>query len=510
MAGMKPIRRLFVTAIGLTFFLAAGCAPFYFESTKPPAEPLRFASIEELPYREIWSGFVFNGEKVGFTYMNITQLPESQLFRVTSEARMRILFLGIDRKVSLKSVDIVRPDLTLVSFHYEQDIDGKLLTMDGALSEGLLRAAQKSGDEEKVIEKKIDAPLYPTSVINLYPVVKGLTVGAQYRFTVFDLQTQSVAEVSQRIITFEESKKLILEPAFRVETSLHGHEVTSWINKRGETILELGMGGVLITHKEEEEQARRYLFEASLNKKDILLDFSAVKTAAPLDCPREALAMDVKIDGLAGEIPLLQGPGQTAWEIREDGTRLAFFRIVKQQRPSPDEKLTGLDTVQRNLYISSTHHLESNHPEIRKKALEITAGTATPRAKVERLSEWVAKEIKDEAVNSFSALEVLHSRKGECQAHTMLYTALARACGIPTRIVGGLVYMEGVGFLYHSWAESWVDGWEAVDPTFNQVPVDATHIKLVEGHDWTSILNLGKVIGRLKATVTDYRTSCSR
>jgi len=49
-----------------------------------------------------------------------------------------------------------------------------------------------------------------------------------------------------------------------------------------------------------------------------------------------------------------------------------------------------------------------------------------------------------------------------------------------------------------------------VDPTFNQVPVDATHIKLVEGHDWTSILNLGKVIGRLKATVTDYRTSCSR
>jgi len=58
--------------------------------------------------------------------------------------------------------------------------------MDGTLSEGLLRAAQKSGDEEKVIEKKIDAPLYPTSVINLYPVVKGLTVGAQYRFTVFD------------------------------------------------------------------------------------------------------------------------------------------------------------------------------------------------------------------------------------------------------------------------------------------------------------------------------------
>ncbi|MBP8985599.1 MAG: hypothetical protein KBG12_07620, partial [Syntrophobacterales bacterium] len=239
---MKPIRRLFATAIGLTFLLTTGCAPLYFETIPPPAEPLRITSLEKLPYREIWSGFVFNGEKVGFTYMNITQLPDRQLFRVTSEARMRILFLGIDRKVSLKSVDIVRPDLTLVSFHYEQDIDGKLLTMDGALSEGVLRAAQKSGGEEKVIEKKMDVPLYPTSVINLYPVIKGLTVGAQYRFTVFDPQTQSVTEVSQRVITFEESKKLFLEPAFRVETSLHGHEVTSWINKRGETIFELGMG----------------------------------------------------------------------------------------------------------------------------------------------------------------------------------------------------------------------------------------------------------------------------
>jgi len=164
--------------------------------------------------------------------------------------------------------------------------------------------------------------------------------------------------------------------------------------------------------------------------------------------------MDVKIDGLAGEIPLLQGPGQTAWEIREDGTRLAFFRIVKQQRPSPDEKLTGLDTVQRNLYISSTHHWRATTLRSARRRWKSRREPPPRAAKVERLSEWVAKEIKDEAVNSFSALEVLHSRKGECQAHTMLYTALARACGIPTRIVGGLVYMEGLGFLYHSWAEA--------------------------------------------------------
>ena len=170
----------------------------------------------------------------------------------------------------------------------------------------------------------------------------------------------------------------------------------------------------------------------------------------------------------------------------------------------------SLDSVNRRLYLAATHHLESDHPEIIKIASEVTSGAVTPREKVKRLTGWVAREVKDEYVDSFSALEVLHTRKGECQAHTLLYTAMARAVGIPTKLVAGLVYMEGLGFLYHSWAESYADGWVTVDPTFNQVGVDATHIKLVEGPSWTSTLSVGTVVGKIKARITDNRNSCKR
>lgn len=508
MKNVMLARTLLVAVMG-SLILLAGCAPLYFQTLKPPAEPLRFGNLGELPYRELWSGFVFNGEKIGFTNLKITPLPEKHLFLISSEARMRFLFMGLDKKIVMKSEDTVRPDLTLVSFRYEHDMDGKPLLIEGSLSGGRLKAEQKSGDSTKTLEYPVDGPLYPTSAMNLYPLLSGIAVGSDYRYPVFDPQTQSITEVTQKVLAFEESRKLIIEPAFKIETRMHEHEASAWINLKGEAIFELGMGGVLITYKENEAQARRYLSEASLNKKDLLLDFSLIKTGKPLPCPRQACYLEAALEGVAGQLPLLGGPGQDVSEKKEGERRIALYRVTSEPLSLPKSTAGELSQADRVLYLAATPHIEAGHPEIREAADRVTAGAATPREKAERLTAWVAREVKDEAVDSFSALEVLRTRKGECQAHAMLYTALARAAGLPTRLAGGIVYMEGMGFLYHSWAESWLGGWRAVDPTFDQTAADATHIKLVEGPDWMSVLQLGKVVGRIKLDIIDYRAECS-
>jgi len=55
--------------------------------------------------------------------------------------------------------------------------------------------------------------------------------------------------------------------------------------------------------------------------------------------------------------------------------------------------------------------------------------------------------------------------------------ALLRASGIPCRVVGGIVYSEYFGgFLYHVWCEAFLGEWIDIDPTFGQMPADATHI----------------------------------
>jgi transglutaminase-like putative cysteine protease len=216
----------------------------------------------------------------------------------------------------------------------------------------------------------------------------------------------------------------------------------------------------------------------------------------------------MSINGLSGSLVPLQGPNQEVSERTIEGKTLTFFRNFGTLSPKREAASESLSSKNRGLYLATSYHIESNHPEIKKVARDVVKGATTPVEKMERLVRWVSTEVKDEAVDSFSAVEVLHTRKGECQAHAMLYAAMARAAGIPTRLAGGIVYMEGMGFLYHSWAESYADGWIAVDPTFNQVGVDATHIKLVEGRDWVSLLQLGKIVGQIKVKVLYY--SCSQ
>jgi transglutaminase-like putative cysteine protease len=98
-----------------------------------------------------------------------------------------------------------------------------------------------------------------------------------------------------------------------------------------------------------------------------------------------------------------------------------------------------------------------------------------------------------------SALQVLDSRQGDCNEHTVLYVALARALGLPARTAVGLVYLNG-SFFYHAWPEVWLGEWVAVDPTFGQYPADASHIRFVVG-GLAQQVEIIRLIGRLNIEV---------
>lgn len=133
------------------------------------------------------------------------------------------------------------------------------------------------------------------------------------------------------------------------------------------------------------------------------------------------------------------------------------------------------------VFLDAEPLLEVRNPEIQALARRLRDGETEPRVVAERINDWVHDSLKKEiTVGVPSALATLHARVGDCNEHTQLYVALARATGIPARVAAGLTYLDGK-FYYHAWPEVWLERWVAVDPTFGQFPADASHLRFTVG-----------------------------
>ena len=102
-----------------------------------------------------------------------------------------------------------------------------------------------------------------------------------------------------------------------------------------------------------------------------------------------------------------------------------------------------------------------------------------------------------------NALQVLSTRRGDCNEHAQLYVAFARAIGLPARIATGLAYVRGK-FYYHAWPEVWLGDWVAVDPTFGQFPADAAHLRFQVG-GLAQQAELLRLVGNLKIDVLEAK-----
>jgi transglutaminase-like putative cysteine protease len=159
-------------------------------------------------------------------------------------------------------------------------------------------------------------------------------------------------------------------------------------------------------------------------------------------------------------------------------------------------------------YLRPEPLIESDDPAIRAEAEAAVVGATDTRVKAERLTRFVNAMLdKKPTVSLPSAREVLRTKVGDCNEHTALYVAMARSLGIPSRIAVGLAYSRGA-FYYHAWPEVYIDEgrgrglWLPVDPTFNQFPADATHVRMTRGglDRQAAILPL---IGHLKMNIIE-------
>ena len=331
----------------------------------------------------------------------------------------------------------------------------------------------------------------------------GLEIGRSYTYKVYDGETQTVSPVEQKILAYEESD-LFSGQAFKISTRLHGQEVTTWMDTKGKPLLEMSMRGVIISELESKSTAMRYLTQAALNKEETLLDFSLIKSDIPISNPRQVKFIKIAFSGIDKNMNMPVDERQHC-ERKENEVLCRIFSQIEDG----DGPIKSRNHGWAKQYLQPSYIVPSHNRLIQQTAKEIVGSSDITHQQILLLLVWIKENIKQEPVDVFTALDVLDGKKAECQGLALLYTAFARALGIPTRVVSGIIYSRGYqGFLYHAWTESLVNGhWIAVDPTFQQMPADATHIKFIEGENISDLLPLVDLIGKIKLRIVQVDDS---
>lgn len=117
--------------------------------------------------------------------------------------------------------------------------------------------------------------------------------------------------------------------------------------------------------------------------------------------------------------------------------------------------------------LARTDWLDHDDPDV----LALLPGDlpASPKLAMARLTDLVGRHIRDKtlAVGYASASDAARLREGDCTEHAVLLAALARAAGIPARVVTGLAYATeygGPAFVPHAWVAAWTGkSWQAYD-----------------------------------------------
>jgi hypothetical protein len=184
--------------------------------------------------------------------------------------------------------------------------------------------------------------------------------------------------------------------------------------------------------------------------------------------------------------------GQTVTVTRESESQLV-----------PSYSLLGDNAAIKKQFpreLSDEPGLQAHEMRVVQLAISIAGMDRDPRVIAAKMNAWVFHNVKREvAPGPPDALQVLATRRGDAIELTQLFTALARALGIPTRIATGVVYAGGK-FYYHAWPEVYLRDWTAVDPTFGQFPADASHLRLVLG-GVPNQAQLLDIMGRVKLDV---------
>jgi hypothetical protein len=437
---------------------------------------------------ERWYDISMANQKIGYAMNTFSQTKLGYVFKDYS--LLRLPMAGVTREILMDFYAVVDTEYALKNFTFGLSSDEYSTNVYGQVIGQNL--SMKIQSESTSTDMVLPAPkgIYLPGTIPLILAAKGFPTG---KFELASLDPISLAISDMIVEVTGETKINVTGQNFdvnKVIMTTSGVSTNSFMTRDGTVVREEETGNMAMTLTTKEKALD---VPETVQNWDMLKSL-AVNAMGEINDARHCTYLRVEFDGIEG----------AGFNLDDD-----FQRVVSQSPLIIEIKPSGFrrSGIPAEKFVKAQPMVQSDDPRIMLKAKQIVGNIKDDSLQIAAITNWVYSNIeKDYVISLPSAVEVLRVKKGDCNEHSALYTALSRALGIPTKVCLGIVYKDGL-FYYHAWPAVYLNGrWLPVDPTFGQQVADATHIKLIEG-SYESTVGLMRVIGKLTVRIIDSSNS---
>ena len=471
------------------------------------------AAAQTLPPGATYYALSLGGRQIGFASSMVDTLPDTIVVR--DQMALDIPVMGTVHHTEANTLARLTRGLQLRSFVATMRTELGGFAARGTVSgDSVLLVSLESANSTQQLRVPLRQPIVLPGLLPIRATFgRRLKVGSTFTLRVFDplaLQEQDVALRVTGDSTFivpdsaayDSTQRLWVAAAYvtvrawRIEQSVGGVELAAWIDATGRVVRAQSPVGFTM---------QRSAFEIAYDNYHDRPDRGAAPATGDL-IDQTAIASNVTLEDL---------PRRDSLAVVLHGVRLAGFDLAGgRQELHGDTLVVHANTPAE---LKASYRLPASEPQVAKdlqaepliqvddpriaaEARQIVGRAHDPTRAARLINQWVYDNLKPEITISVpSAVQVLQERRGDCNEHTVLYVALARAIGLPARTAAGLVYLRG-RFYYHAWPEVYLSGWVAVDPTFGQFPADASHLRFTIG-GLARQMEMIRLIGQLRLDV---------
>jgi len=462
---------------------------------------MEFNYFYKLP-QEDWMNLMIMGIKAGYAhvFMDKAEYNGEEMIKIRSEMMIALKRSGLLLQLSKTKEAYLGMDLLPRHFISTSNETGEDKLVEGKIENGTVTLRTTLSGKTTVESKAIPTDIVFEEMLGFIALSRGLKVGDQYDLNVFNLELlepvkTTVAVAGEDVIDYNGEQKKVFVLDYTLDL-MGGIQSREWLGPDGTTykmamgamgiemlrtdkqtaLGEVGDVDVIINTKifpqgEQPESGSDY-FKARVT----LSSGDLSQTFMNTERQKISLGPDAKTGIL--EVRTLAISEQSAPSLpitdRRNNPLPPFIPLNKGGQ--------GVVNGELSEFLKTTMYVQADDESIRKQAHKIVSSETNSWKAAMLICKWVHDKIwnKNLKVGFGSAKQTLASLEGDCTEHTVLFIALARAVGIPSRICAGLVYQRDA-FYYHFWPEVYVGKWVSMEPTLGQIQADATHIQLAGG-----------------------------